>query len=340
MDIALLLKLMSAEGVSGSEESVAKIIQKEIKPFVTKVYKDKMGNLIALKKGSKPRAMLAAHMDEVGLMVKRIGPGGLIFLAEIGGLEPSSLVGQRVEIFGSKKAVSGIITTKEISNDWIPDDDKALSFRNLFVDTGLNKKQLIKEGVGIGSSIVLEQVNGFLGSKKIVYGKALDDRVGCFILIELAKRLKKVPHEIVLVFTVQEEIGLYGSKTSTYALDPDWSIVLDIVNANDRSNDNPTKRLGKGPALTVMDVEMIGNKTINGWLKKTAKQEKIPLQPEVSSSGTTDALSIAFSKSGVPTSMLGVAIRNMHTTIGICHVDDIENAIKLLHALLKKKHSF
>lgn len=330
---------MGTDGVSGSEEPIAKLIQKEIKPFVDKVYKDKMGNLIAVKNGPRPRVMLAAHMDEVGLMVKRIGPGGLVFLAEIGGLEPTSLVGQRVEIAGSKQIVAGIITTKEISNDWIPDDDKALSFRNLFVDTGLGKKELLQKGVSIGSSIVLEQVNDFLGSKKIVYGKALDDRIGCFILIELAKCLKKVSHEIVFVFTVQEEIGLYGSKTSTYALDPDWSIVLDVVNANDRSNDNPTKCLGKGPALTVMDIEMIGNKTINGWLKKAAKQQKIPLQPEVSSGGTTDALSIAFSKSGVPTSMLGVVIRNMHTTVGICHVDDIENTIKLLHALLKEKHT-
>lgn len=339
MNARFLLKLMETEGVSGSEEAVSNLIQKEIKPFVDKMYSDKMGNLIAVKKGRRPRIMLAAHMDEIGLMVKTIDDEGLLGLAEVGGLDPASLVVQRVEIMG-KKRVSGIITTKHTSNDWVIEDEKPMALRNLFIDTGLTKKELQNRGVSIGSPVVLQQVNDFLDNKKLVFGKALDDRVGCFILVELIKCLKKTPNEVLFVFTVQEEVGLYGAKISAYHLDPDCSIVVDTSNANDRQNETPTKKLGKGPVLTVMDVEMIGNRKLNEKLQALARKKRIPLQPEVSSAGTTDALSIAFSKGGIPTSMVGVAVRNLHTTVGICHLEDVENCVTLLYEFLKQRHEF
>ncbi len=339
MDTRLLLKLMETDGVSGREEPVSKLISSHLKKHVNKVYSDKVGNLVAIKKGKGPKIMLAAHMDEVGLIVKTIDEDGLVGLAEIGGLNIPSIVNQRVEIVG-KTRVPGVITTRSISNDWDFEREKILIMHDLFVDTGLEKKELEKKGVLIGSTVVLKQHNGFLANKKIAYGKALDDRTGCFILCELAKRLKGVPNEIILVFTVQEEVGLYGAKVSIYNLEPDYCLVVDTSNANDRGNETPTKVLGKGPVLTVMDVEMLGNRKMNEKIESLAKKKKIPIQLEVSSAGTTDALSIAFSKGGIPTSMLGVCVRNLHTTVGMSHLDDIENCIKLLAEFLKEKHAF
>lgn len=335
MKTDLLFKLMATEGISGSEEHVRSLILREIRPYVDSMRCDKMGNLICVKKGKKPHVMLAAHMDEVGLMVKGISEEGLLSMAEVGGLNPSSLLGQRVKILG-KKPVHGVISTKKISNDWDIETDDKLTLYDLFIDTGLDKKMLSKNGVLIGSPVVLLQQNDFLGSNEFICGKALDDRVGCFILLELARQLKKSKTEITYVFTVQEEIGLYGAKTSVYHINPDWSVVVDVSNANDSKNENATKFLGDGPTLTIMDTEMMGNRSLNEWLQKIAKQKKIPIQPEVSSTGTTDALSIAFSKEGVPTSMLGVPVRNLHTTVGICHLKDVENCIKLLRVALEK----
>lgn len=330
---------METDGVSGREEAVSKLIQRHVKKFVDKIYSDKVGNLVAIKNGKGPKIMLASHMDEVGLIVKTIDGQGLVGLAEVGGLNIPSIINQHVEIV-AKTRVSGIITTRSISNDWDFERDKTLIMHDLFVDTGLGKKGLEQKGVKIGSTVVLKQHNGFLADKKIAYGKALDDRAGCFMLCELAKRLKKIPNEVILVFTVQEEVGLYGAKVSVYNLEPDCCIVVDTSNANDRQNETPTKVLGKGPVLTVMDVEMLGNRSLNEKIELIAKKKKLPLQPEVSSAGTTDALSIAFSKGGIPTSMLGVAVRNLHTTVGMVHLDDIENGIKILHEFLKDKHSF
>jgi endoglucanase len=330
---------LEVDGVSGREESVSRLIAKHIKKYVDKLYSDKVGNLIAIKKGKEPKIMLASHMDEVGLIVKMIDDDGLVGLAEVGGLNVPSIVNQRVEIVG-KTRVPGVISTRSISNDWDFEREKNLIMHDLFVDTGLEKKELEKKGVMIGSTVVLKQHNGFLANQKIVYGKALDDRTGCFILCELAKRLKGIPNEVILVFTVQEEVGLYGAKVSIYNLQPDYCLVVDTSNANDRMNETPTKVLGKGPVLTVMDVEMLGNRKLNEKLEALAKKKKIPLQPEVSSAGTTDALSIAFSKGGIPTSMIGVAVRNLHTTVGMSHLDDIENCVELLASFLKEKRVF
>ncbi|MFH1256340.1 MAG: M28 family peptidase [Candidatus Diapherotrites archaeon] len=327
----LLFKLMEASGVSGSEENVREIIKEEIKPFVDEVFVDKMGNLIAHKKGKRPKVMLAAHMDEIGLMVKGITSEGKLMVSELGGIEVISITGQRVRIKAKSGIIHGIISFKELSNDHkingIPE------MYELFVDTGLSKKELEELGVGPGDTLELTQQNGYLGNENVIFGKALDDRIGCFILIELAKKLKSHQNEIFYAFTVQEELGLYGAKTSAYEIEPDWAIVVDVTNAND-SAETPTKRIGCGPCITAKDSDLIGNKCINGWIKEIAKKHKIPLQVEVASFGTTDALAISLSKEGVPASVITVPIRNLHTTVGIAHKRDIMQSIELLHELL------
>ncbi len=328
----LLKRLIEASGVSGNEAPVRELIHKEIKKYVDGISVDKLGNLIAKQKGKPPRVMLAAHMDEVGLMVKRINSRGFIYCSEIGGVDAIGLIGQKIHIETKKGPIHGVITLREVSAG--KSVNKQPNIEDIFVDTGLSKEELVKRGVTVGSYVYMDQKPYYLGSNDIIAGKALDDRIGCYILIELAKRLKKTKNEIFFVFTVQEEVGLYGARTSAFQIEPDWGIAVDMTHANDVF-DEPTRYIGRGPCITVKDGELIANKCINEWLIDIAKKKGIPYQLEATEIGTTDATNILVSRGGVPTTVLSVPIRNIHTTISIAHRKDIENAIKLLEALLK-----
>lgn len=334
VEMDLLRELMDAFSPSGAEQEVRSIIQKSIKPYVDEIKIDKFGNLIARKKGTGPKVMLVAHMDEVGLMIRHIDSVGLIRFSSIGGLDPISLVGQRVKIFTNKKPIEGVISFSELSSG-LELPKKVPNIEDLFIETGLKKEELFKLGVDVGSYLNLHSDNDQLGNKDTVCGKALDDRIGCYILIELAKRLKKSKQgDIYFVFSVQEEVGLYGAKTAVYHVEPDWAIAVDVTFADDRA-EHPSLTLGAGPVITVKDADMIANRCINDWLKDCARKKKIPYQLEVSDAGTTDALTISLFKGGVPATVVGVAVRNLHTTMGIAHRNDIERATLLLETLLK-----
>ena len=330
----LLEELLNAFGVSGSEENVRKIILREIKKYFDKIYVDKLGNLIAHKKGKRPKVMLAAHMDEIGLIVKNVDGLGRIYFSTIGGIEPLSLLGQRVSVDTTRGLVYGVITFDDLSNGFELNPSVAIKLSDLFVDTGLTQKEIIKLGVKTGDYIYFKRKTINLGSKKIFSSKALDDRVGCYILIELAKKLKKIKNEVYFTFTVQEEVGLYGAKTSAYSIDPDWAIAVDVTNADDYALDS-TIKMGKGPCITIKDAEMLSNREIDNWIRQLAKKHRIPLQLDVSDFGTTDALNIAVSKEGVPATSITVPVRNIHTTIGMVNRDDIDKTINLLELLLK-----
>lgn len=348
-DLKLLMKLMDAPGISGAEEKIRSIIMKEIRPYCYSVKVDRAGNLIAHQKGPKPTVMLAAHMDEVGLILKSIDINGRIHFDKVGEIDNLTLLGQRVLIETQAKKVSakknkpiqGVITTKNLSEGKSSEGGDAFKEipkdEDLIIDTGLGKKELRALGIRTGNYINLIQENVTLGNKKVICGKAVDDRIGCYILIELIKKCCKIKkNEMYFVFTVQEEMGLYGAKTSAFELKPDWAIAIDVTDADDTVTENATKILGKGATITVKDTHMIGNRCINGWLEEIAKKKKIPIQFDVSEAGTTDAVSIYFSRGGVPAGVVGVPMRNMHSTVGVAHTDDIDNAIKLLGELLKK----
>lgn len=332
----LLDDLIEVNGISGKEQEIRALILKEIKKHVKDVKTDKFGNIIAHKKGEGAKVMLVAHMDEVGLMVKSIGDRGNIVCSEIGGLDATAWVGQQVRVQAKGGYIRGVITLSEINDS--EEIEEVPTLHDLYVDTGLDKAQLKKMGVSIGSFVEPLHKSLRLGSKDIILGKALDDRIGCYILLELAKKLAKSKSDIYFVFTVQEEVGLYGAKTSIYGIDPDWAVVVDVTAANDAKEHSHeiTRQVGKGPCITVKDAEMISNICIDDWLKDIAKKKKIPIQIDVSEQGTTDALHIATSKGGIPSTVVGVAIRNLHTAYSIAHMNDIKNAIVLLEELLRK----
>lgn len=324
-----LEKLIEAYGVSGSEEEVRGVIEKEIKKYVDEVYVDRTGNLIARKKGASPKVMLAAHMDEIGLVAKNISDDGKVYFSLVGSIETMTLLGQRVAVRNGAKRIVGVVSTERMEEGYALKETPALD--DMFVDFDMNKKGLEKSGISIGTFMVFEQTMEYLDGGTAICGKALDDRVGCYILIELAKRLK-AKNEIYFVFTVQEEIGLFGAKASTYKIEPDWAIAVDATYISEK---NSAKLLGKGPCVTIKDVSMIGNKCINKWFLDIAKKKKIPVQLDVSDFGTTDALTISLSRGGVPSTSLGIAIKNIHSAVGVASLKDIENAIVLLHELLK-----
>ena len=270
--VELLFKLMNALGPSGDEQLVRDIITSEIKKYVNEIYVDKFGNLVAHRKGIGEKIMLAAHMDEIGLMAKKIENNGFIRVSSIGGIEPITLVGQPVKVVGDKNKVicNGVISFSELHEDLniktLPKMDE------LYVDTGLNVNELKLSGVEIGNYIVPLHHARYLGNNKIISGKSLDDRTGCYILIELAKKLKNLhsKQDIYYVFTVQEEMGLYGAKTAVYHIAPDWGLAIDATNARD-SSISPSNIIGSGPFLTIKDSEMLGNKCLIDWIKKVAK---------------------------------------------------------------------
>ena len=320
----LLLKLMDISGVSGNEEPVRDLIAKEIEKHADKISTDTLGNLIAVKKGKLPKVMLAAHMDEVGLMVKEIEENGNIKCAGIGEVDARHLIGQKVKISSNKKHINGIISSSKKS--------KNTSINNIFIKTKSSKKELLKNGVEIGSYVSFENYSNI--KKGFVEGKALDNRIGCFTLIELAKNLKKAKNEIYFVFTVQEEIGLYGAMTSAFEIKPDWAITVDVTEAKKEASKSDVF-IGKGPFVTVKDADFMGNKCINNWVRDIAKKKKIQLQYNVSDTETTDATNISLSRGGVPSSVIGIAVENLHTAKGKANIKDINNLISILYELMR-----
>ncbi len=335
----ILLKLINAFGVSGKEMEVRSIIMKEVKKHIKNAYIDKMGNLIAHKKGKtkkSPKIMIAAHMDEVGLIVKNMEKEGKVRIATVGNIHPVILLNEKVIIKTRKGDVKGIITTENVSCSLEPGEKT--NIQDMFIDTGLTKKELETAGVHIGSFISLLPNAEIIGKGKIISGKALDDRIGCYILLEAIKRVKNSKSEIFFVFTVQEEVGLYGARTSSYAIEPDMAIAIDVIDCDDALV-NPSKTLGRGPTLTIKDEEMISNPCIDEQILTLAKNKKIPLQPDVSEAGTTDAINISLSKGGVPSAVLGVPVRGLHSSSSLAHLNDVDNAIKLLVEFLNNPPS-
>jgi len=226
------MELMDILSVSGNENAVRSYLIKKIKPHCKDFKVDKFGNLIVHKKGKGPSVMLVAHMDEIGLIVKSISKLGIMHVSMIGGIEPIACMNQKVVLVTkSGKKIKGVISTANLSDG---EEQKELpKTEDLIVDTGLSKSELQKLEAGIGTFLQFEQKTDTLGSKDIVCGKAADDRVGCYILLELIHRIKTSSSDIYFVFTVQEEVGLYGARTSIYNLNPEWSVVVDVTQADD-----------------------------------------------------------------------------------------------------------
>lgn len=335
-ELDLLTRLSNALAVSGDEQEVREIVYEELKEFKDSMHTDAMGNVLVTCVGKAPdrvRVMVAAHMDEVGMMLTKEDGDGLFEFVVIGGVDPRQLVGKPVIV--GRKHIPGVIGAKAIHLTSKEEREQVLRVNSLRIDVGPGGSKL----VDVGDRATFATSLAVIGPS--VRGKALDDRLGVFNLIQL---LKNAPENIDLLaaFTVQEELGLRGAKTAAYHFNPDIGIAMDSTPANDlphfdgEENTTHNTKLDGGPAIYLMDGGTIGDRRLVQWLTETAEAEKIPWQYRQPGKGGTDAGSIHKTRAGVPSVSVSVPQRYLHSPAGMVRVDDELNTLKLMHAALSR----
>lgn len=330
--IELLKLLCESSGVSGYEENVSNLIANAFKDLTDEVTRDKLGNVIAVKKGdcgsSNIKIMLAAHMDEIGLMVTDIDENGFIKFSTIGGIDPRTLLAQEVIVHG-RKDLFGVIGAKPPHLQDESERENAIKVEDLAIDVGFSKAQL-EELVEIGNIVTIKR--DFIKLQgNYVSGKALDDRAGVVTMFECAKELKYLKHysDVYFVSTVQEEVGVRGAITSTYKINPDIGIAIDVgFGATPEIPKEYALDMGKGPGITIG-----GNihPKLREKLTEIAKEYNIPHQFEIDPGPTgTDARAIQITRCGIPTLLISLPLRYMHTSIETINLEDIKSSAKLL----------
>ncbi len=341
MDYELMKLLSEADGVSSEEGEVAKIMSDAMRKAGLKAETDSSGNMIAYKSLGKNPLVLGAHMDEIGLMVKHVDEKGFIRFIKIGGIDDRTLINQQVSVRTVKGILPGVIGSKP--PHLLKDEERKASVdaKSLFIDIGAkDAKDAAAMGVEIGNTITFNTQFRRLGNR-MFSGKAMDNRMGCYMLLQLAKGL---PPNVVLMGTSQEEVSTFGkgAHTASFRLEPRAFIAVDVSIAGDhpemRPDEAPTS-LGKGPAITIVEAGARGNVAGRGLVRRVAdaaKKEKVPIQMEVIDGGATDAASVYNVRGGVPSIAVCAPARYIHSTVGVGHEDDIENGIKLLRRLVKE----
>jgi len=323
----LIKKLVEAFGPSGKEDQVRKIVREEIEDFVDEIEVSPMGSLHGiLNPGGGTKVMISAHMDEIGVIVSHIDEAGFVRFHNIGGVFPHTLVGHRVRFEGDVIGVIGV--DAEVTTG------KAPKLEQAFIDFGAGSKDECPVRVGDLGAFTRPFIK--LGNRYVA--KSLDDRIGVAVAIEVAKRLRNTPNEVQFAFTTQEEVGLRGAKTSAYRLDPDVGIALDVT----RTGDTPkgikmAVNLGGGPTIKVRDSGSLSDPRVVDLMVKRAEASRIPFQLEVLAQGTTDATAIQLTRAGVPVGVISIPCRYIHTPSEMVDADDVENAVRLLLALLEKR---
>lgn len=341
----LLKELTEAQGISGYESDVRAVIRRHMEP-VTTVQQDRLGSLICRRDGKAdgPRVMLAGHMDEVGFMVRMITDEGALKFVPIGGWWNQVMLAQRVLVKTAKGDLMGITGAKPPHLITAKERDTMMEKRDMYIDIGATSAEEAKAlGVQPGDPVIPVSDFTVMGNPKTYLAKALDDRVGCALFIqaiqELAQDPDGHPNTLFGVGTVQEEVGTRGATTSADVVKPDVAIVLEVDIAGDvpgiKAEDCATK-LGKGASLIVYDARMIPNGKLRRLVMDTASENGIPLQLSSMEGGGTDGGAIHIHANGVPSVVIGVPARHIHSHAGIIHRDDYDAALKLLKLVVKK----
>jgi len=331
----LIRDFTGAYGPSGREDQVREVIRRAVEPHCDRVTVDVLGNLIAFRKGQggqgaaaggEPlKVMLAAHMDEIGLIITHIDEKGFLRFANVGGVSPHVLIGQRM-VFGN--GVSGSIGTERV------DDIKQLALDKLFLDIGATGREEAAGLVEIGDMATYQR--GLVEHGGRLSSKAMDDRIGCVVIAEVLRRLQGSPHDVYAVFTVQEEVGLRGARTSAYGIDPGFGLAFDVCPVGDtpRSKSILNTELGGGAAIKAKDVSVVVPPAVKDLLVKTAKANGIAYQMEVLPAGGTDTGAIQLTRSGVPAGCISIPTRYVHTPVEMVDLADVEACVKLAVAVL------
>lgn len=337
----LLKELTETDGVPGYESEIRELLKRHLTKYGD-VTGDRMGSLICNVPGKtkNPRIMLASHMDEIGFMVKHITSEGFIRFTPLGGWWDQVLLAQRVRIKTTKGEVIGVIGSKP--PHLIPQEErnKLITKKNMYIDIGATSSEEVeKAGVRAGDPVIPLTDFRKLSPPGTFLSKAFDDRIGCGVLISTLDGLQKKqhPNNVFGVCTVQEEVGVRGAKTCAEMVDPDVAIILESDIAGDVPGIKPhesSTKLGGGPSLLLYDARMIPNLKLRDIVIDTAGKKKIPLQITSMEGGATDGSAIHVHKYGVPTIVLGVPTRHIHSHSSIVRKDDFENAVKLVGAVL------
>lgn len=337
-NIEFLKSLSNHNGVSGFEHTLTEIIVSYFEKYADTVSVDRLGNIIALKRGNsageRVKIMLAAHMDEIGLMVKDIEENGFLKFTNIGGIDPRTILGQEVIVHG-KENLYGVIGAKPPHLQEPEEQDKAIKMEDMSIDIGFSYDK-VKNLVQIGDSITINRSVIELKNGRIA-GKALDNRAGVVSIFECIKELNNINHDadVYFVATVQEEVSMAGAITSTYTINPDIGIAIDVgFGATPELNKSDSLELGKGPGIT------LGGNIHPGLRKKIvsiANEYNIPHQMEINVGPTgTDARAMQITREGVPALVLSIPLRYMHTSVELVDMIDIKNTGKLLAFFIKE----
>ena len=339
----LLKRLTEADGVSGHEAEIRAVVKDELSSL-GELTRDNLGSVICIAQGQSeaPRIMLAGHMDEVGFMVRHIHENGYIYFLQLGGWWDQVLLGQRVRIKTRGGDVIGVIGAKPPHLLDQEERDKVVKKDEMFIDIGAtSKNEVEKTGVRVGDPIVPHAGFEALSVEGRYLSKAFDDRVGVALVIDALKQLQdnNHPNTVYGTVTTQEEVGLRGARTSVDVVQPDVALILESDIAGDVPGIKPeisSIKLGKGPSVLVFDGSMIPNLALRHLVMDTAQELGIPLQSSAIVGGGTDGGVIHFYKRGVPTVVLGVPARHIHSHGSIIDRGDYDNAVKLLVALIRK----
>ena len=332
----LLARLSEVNGAPGQEGEVRDLIRAEIEPHVHEIKTDALGNLIAIKNpdAQGPKVMLAAHMDEVALMIVGIEGNGFLKFRPIGGVDPRVLVAKSV-LVGSKK-IPGVIGSKPIHLQKPPERERAFTMQELLIDIGAKNKEEAERLVKLGECAYFTTKYEELGNSK-VKAKALDDRVGCALAIRLLQ--EEVSFPLIVAFTVQEEVGLRGAGVATYQIRPDLALVLEGTTASDVPGTDEHKyatTVGEGPCITVIDRVSIPHPPLVQELFAVASEEGIKVQVRRNTAGGTDAGQIQLSEEGVKVATIAVPCRYIHSPVSVMSKNDYEGAYKLVKSYLKR----
>lgn len=335
----LLKKLSLAPGVPGNEKKVSQLIVKEIEGSVDELTFDHLGSVIGKKGQHGPVVMIAGHMDEVGLLVTQITKDGFVKFQTLGGWFSQVMLAQVWDIHTKKGIVLGVTGVKP--PHIIPADKKnvAIDIQTMYLDLGVSSKEEAEAlGVEPGNMVTPHSSFEVLGNDKYLLGKAWDNRIGSAVIIEVLKRLNQtLSNQLYGTFTVQEEVGLRGAKTSSYVVHPEIAIAVDTGLANDvPGGDASEQSLGKGPQILLYDAGLVPNQALRKFVIDCAKEEKIPYQEAFITGGRTDAGHMHLAHQGAASLSICIPTRYMHSHTSIIHYDDYENTIKLMLAVIKK----
>jgi tetrahedral aminopeptidase len=324
---SLIEKLISTPGPSGYETQIRELVRAQIEAFADEIKVDALGNLIARKKpesGSEwQKIMLAGHIDEIGIIATHIDENGFVRFSNLGGVYPRYAPGGRVRFLDG---ALGVIGTELITDAHsVPPLDK------MFVDVGASNKKDCP--IKVGDVAVFERPFSDMGNRLV--SKAMDDRISVAVMIETLRQLKNSPHDLYFVFTVQEEVGVRGATTAAFGINPDLGLAIDVTMSGDTPKGvKMDVALGKGPAVKVKDSGMLADPRVVNWMVETAQKANIPYQLEILERGGTDARAIQLTRAGVPAGCISIPCRYVHSPSEMVDLNDVENAVKLLVALL------